>query len=406
MELPVHEGRHLGHLAQAVFFFDAHQAGVSQGRVGLGLVSGQQGAQLQGQLVEEVAGPAGVVDGRQRPGALGQQRAQRQAIEQEAHHGQGRKKLPLALLHARVEEALEQVAQELVGFAGAQAHVLEQHQPAQHLGVEGEQLFVVDLDESKSVVGKKLQRPEIRPNGVASGVGVVLHVAKRLVNLLVGDVGHLLVQHLVHAVAVQLLKTVLQVKVGIKRPAAPAKPEGLGVLVLVHDFAQQQVHQLVEGVFAAGHVVLAQDGGKAVVSAGDVGRAHALEVGQPVAGLAELERWHSRLKQAAWGAFAAIGLVPGPEHFAGVASLGKGEGLGIGVGRAQLSQKLLVVVGAHQVQVVGHVGGVGRVQVRGVEGHVAGAFCLLGVAQGLAAVVLHAAPGLSRTPRRAFCTPR
>lgn len=147
-----------------------------------------------------------------------------------------------------------------------QTDVLPHLQDAQkHLGVLVKELFVVDINERKIVVGKKLLLQKEVPYGFLGGIGVLLDEAHRILHGAFIDIGDGFAEELAHARLVKLLQTVEQIKVGVVGHAFPIEFEVLRVLGFIHQFTEKQVHQFIEGIFPTGHVVLAQDRGKFVV---------------------------------------------------------------------------------------------------------------------------------------------
>ena len=76
----------------------------------------------------------------------------------------------------------------------------------------------------------------------------------------------------------------------------PVKLKVIGVFNLVNQFAEKEVHQFVEGVFPAGHVVLAQNGGKFVVLLLLVRSGNGVQIGQGILLLADLVGLNDVLK--------------------------------------------------------------------------------------------------------------
>ena len=147
-----------------------------------------------------------------------------------------------------------------------QANVLPHLQDLQqHLGVLVEQLFVVDVDQRKIVVGEKFLLNEQIPYRALRGIRVLLDESKCVVDVALVDVGDVFPEKLSHPRLVQLLQAVHQVKMGVVGNTLPVKLQVGWVLDFIHQLAQKQIDQLVEGVLASRHIVLAQDSGKLVV---------------------------------------------------------------------------------------------------------------------------------------------
>ncbi len=68
----------------------------------------------------------------------------------------------------------------------------------------------------------------------------------------------------------------------------PIKLEIVGVLDLVHQFAEEEVHQLVETFFRPDTLVLAQDGGRRVVFLLLIRGGNSVQVGEGILVLADL----------------------------------------------------------------------------------------------------------------------
>ena len=107
--LPVHKGGNLGDFGKAVFFFDTVNCLVILGDVGLFMLC-HQGFELGCQLIQKVSRTAGVINRFGRRAAVLDQALQRQTHQNKTANRHGREVLPLALLHALIEKALEHVA--------------------------------------------------------------------------------------------------------------------------------------------------------------------------------------------------------------------------------------------------------------------------------------------------------
>ena len=107
----------------------------------------------------------------------------------------------------------------------------------------------MNIQKRKIVVSEILLPPEIVQNLVASGIGVVAEELERIAYGLFIDIGYVFFQELPHSIAVQPSQTVNQVEVGIEGNPAPVELQIVGVVLFIHDFAQEQVNQFVEGVF-------------------------------------------------------------------------------------------------------------------------------------------------------------
>ncbi len=377
--VPIHEGRHLGHFGEAVLLVDADD-GLVVGRHASLLVRLDHRLELQRQLGEKVACAAGVVNGFRRHGAGLDNLLQRQAHQDEAADRHRREELAFALLHTLVEKALEHVAEKLVVLAwAAELDVLPHLDDAQqHIGVLIEQPLVVDVDQREIVVGEKLLLLEQVPHRTLRGIGVLPHEAQRVAHVVLVDVGDPLAQKAPHAGLVELLQAVEQVEVRVVGDTLPVELEVVRVLQFIDQLAQEQVHQFVEGVFAAGDVVLAQDGGVFVVLALLVHRVHRLQIGARVLALADLVGRDVVLEQALGAEVELVRVAPDGMPLLDVGGLI--EGLEMGV----VCKVAFVVAVGDDVRRVAHivvieVGGVQAQEVRFAD--------LLCVAEELVAVL-------------------
>jgi hypothetical protein len=90
----------------------------------------------------------------------------------------------------------------------------------------------------------------------------------------------------------------------------PVKLEVVWVFDLVHQLAEKQVHQLIEGVFPAGDVVLAQDSGELVVLFLLVAGGNGMQIRERIFVFADLVRLDIVLEEALGRVIELVGVAP------------------------------------------------------------------------------------------------
>ncbi|GAB4260928.1 MAG: hypothetical protein Kow0065_11340 [Methylomicrobium sp.] len=384
---PYMKAETLGDLGEPVLLFNADHRFMVFGRVGLGLVLFEQGLKLQGQFGEKMACAAGVVDGHGRRGVVAHQAFQRQAHQDKAADGHGREELPLALLDALIEEALEHITEKLVVAAGvSQADVLPHLQEfQQHISVLVKEPFIVDIDKGKVVVGEKFLLDKQVPHRPLGGVRILADETQCVVDVVLVDVGNVLAEKLGHALLIKLLQAIHQVKMAVVGDPFPVKLEVIGVLDLVHQLAEEEVHQLVKGVFPARNIMLTQDGGELVVFLLLIRGGNSVQVGQGILILADLIGLDVVLENPLGGEIEFVGVAPDREALLDVGGTAEGFEMWIS------DQVLIVVAVGDDMALVTQLG---IFKIRGIEAEKLGLANLLGVTKKLVAVLLGLVPGL------------
>ena len=327
------------------------------------MVSLDEWPELFCQLGEEMARAARIVDRLGRDGVLFHHGLQRQAHEKEAADGAGCEELSFGLLHALIEEELEHVAEKLIvrvrcGEADVLPH-LEDFQ--EDVGVLVEELFIVNVDEGEIVVREKFLLDEEVPDGALGGVGIVADEAERGAHVALGDVGDLFAEELFHAGLVELLESVEELEVGVEGDALPVEFQVVRMLAFIDELAKEEVDEFVEGVLAAGDVVLAEDGGELVIFLLLLAGGDGVEIGEGVFVLADVIRLSVRLEDAGGAEVGLVGVAPHGEAGRGAGRVAEAFERGI------FGEILFVVAMGDDVAGVAEVGAVviGLAGVRG-----------------------------------------
>lgn len=171
---------------------------------------------------------------------------------------------------------------------------------------------------------------------------------------------------------------------GVVGDALPVELQVAGVLGLIDEFAEEEVDELVEGVFAAGDIVLAEDGGEAVVLLLLVAGGDGMEVGGGVFVLADVVGLDAVLKDAAGGVVVLVGVAPDGEAVFDIGGVAEAAEEGI-------FRKVFFIVAVGD-----DVAGVAEGTVLdegGVEAEKLGLADLLGVAEKLVAIAQGVVPG-------------
>ena len=146
----------------------------------------------------------------------------------------------------------------------------------------------MNVQKRKIVIREILLLAKVLENPVACGVGIVSEELESVLNGLVVNVGDIFLEKFAHPVAVKALHAVNQLKVRIVSNTSPVKLQIARVKFLVHDLAQKEIDQFIEGVLAPRNIVLAQDGSKFVVFGLNIGLRDGMQIVRRVFGFANL----------------------------------------------------------------------------------------------------------------------
>lgn len=148
------------------------------------------------------------------------------------------------------------------------------------------------------------------PDSAMGSIRVLADEFERVRNVALVDVSDFLTEKLAHTTLVELLEAVEQLEMGVVGDALPVEFQVVGVFRFIYELAKEQVDEFVKGVFPARDIVLAENGGEAVVLLLLIAGGNGLEIGEGVFVLADVVGLDGFLEYAAGGVVQLIGVPP------------------------------------------------------------------------------------------------